>query len=211
MQCQYTVGVSHLVAVGRWDEAVEAARRGRAVALVVLHEGEVEPEPELVVESPVQARDQLRVPRVTHLNATHNHNIRTATWGQQSGDGPSVRHDRSRKHGGASRAHRNGGEDEVGRERSRRRPGPEPEPAEGQPRVDGGSEGGTVEEAEERQRDDGRREEGRQRAPAQRAAPAPASPALLRLLRRRRLHRPPTPRAAACVLPLLLAGRRRHE
>lgn len=66
-QCNTWWLLAHLVAVGRWDEAVEAARRRRAVALVVLHEGEVEPEPELVVEAPVQARDQLRVPRVAHL------------------------------------------------------------------------------------------------------------------------------------------------
>jgi hypothetical protein len=44
------------------------------MALVVLHEGEVEPEPELVVEAPVQARDQLRVPRVAHLS---RHDTRT--------------------------------------------------------------------------------------------------------------------------------------
>lgn len=63
--------------VGRWDEAVEAARRRRAVALVVLHEGEVEPEPELVVEAPLQARDQLRVPRVAHLFDFDPHDTRT--------------------------------------------------------------------------------------------------------------------------------------
>lgn len=69
------VGLPHLVpapgppdwhrVASRWGyEAVEAAVRGRAVALVVLHEGEVEPEAELVVEAPVQARDQFRVHRV---------------------------------------------------------------------------------------------------------------------------------------------------
>lgn len=63
--------LSHPVAGGWRDEAVEAAVRGWAVALVVLHEGEVEPEAELVVEATVQARDQLRVPRVAHLNQPH--------------------------------------------------------------------------------------------------------------------------------------------
>ena len=78
----------HLVAVGRWDEAVEAARRRRAVALVVLHEGEVEAEPELVVEAPVQARDQLRVPRVAHLfdfepPTTHARGVSTLSQAQR--------------------------------------------------------------------------------------------------------------------------------
>lgn len=63
--------LSHPVAGGWRDEAVEAAVRGWAVALVVLHEGEVEPEAELVVEATVQARDQLRVPRVARLNQPH--------------------------------------------------------------------------------------------------------------------------------------------
>jgi hypothetical protein len=91
-------------------------------------------------------------------------------------------------------AHRDGGEGEAGRERSRL-PGPEPEPADGEPRVraaDGGSEGGAVEEAEERERDDGRREEGRVRAPAQNAATPAGSAAM-----RRRRHRPPAPRSLA--------------
>lgn len=47
------------VAWRRWDEAVVAAGCGRAVALVVLHEGEVEVELELVDEVAIEAGDQL--------------------------------------------------------------------------------------------------------------------------------------------------------
>lgn len=88
---------------------------------------------------------------------------------------------------GGRGAHRDGGDDEARWERLRFRPlGPEPQP-EGKARVraaDGGGEGGAVEEAEERERDDGRREEGRECAPAKRATSA-CSPALRQ---RRRPH-----------------------
>lgn len=79
---------------------------------------------------------------------------------------------------GGRGAHRDGGDDEVRWERFRPL-GPEPQP-EGKARVraaDGRGERGSVEEAEERERDDSRREEGRERAPAERATPA-CSPAL---------------------------------
>jgi hypothetical protein len=100
--------LSHQVAVGWGDEAVEAAGRGRAVALVVLHEGEVEPEAELVVEAPVQARDQLRVPRVAYLRAhtvyqvsESSHPLPLARAGRSAVYGPGGRRARGRRGPGA--------------------------------------------------------------------------------------------------------------
>jgi len=157
LQCNTRWLLPHLVSDGRWDEAVEAARRRWAVALVVLHEGEVEPEPELVVEAPVQARDQLRVPRVAHLFDFEPHDTRTR--GQHSAKRshrPLITTPLTKQAEGAV----------VGRPRCapgwRRRRGPpgallspgpgtpEPQPK-GKARVraaDGGGEGGAVEEAE---------------------------------------------------------------
>jgi hypothetical protein len=100
-------GLSHQVAVGWGDEAVEAAGRGRAVALVVLHEGVVEPEAELVVEAPVQARDQLRVPRVAYLRAHTAYQVSEsshpplARTGRSAVYGPGRRRARGRRGPGA--------------------------------------------------------------------------------------------------------------
>lgn len=50
---------TNLVTNGRRNEAIESAAGWRAVALIVLHQGQIHPQLELVDETPIQAWNQL--------------------------------------------------------------------------------------------------------------------------------------------------------